>query len=130
MDPLTALSVAGTIVQFVDFGSKLLSAAQDLYKSTSGSLTVNDEIELITSDLLAVTLKLRPDPKLGHEFQRICDEAARLAQEMLGRLDKLKMGTKGVEGSKNKEMAKREMEIYEAGPCERVVQRRYYCLDG
>jgi hypothetical protein len=93
MDPLTALSLAGTIVQFVDFGSKLLSAGRELYKSTTGSLTVNDEIELVTSDLLAITQKLRPDQSLGLEFQQICVEAARLAQELLGKLDKVKVKT-------------------------------------
>jgi hypothetical protein len=80
MDPLTALSLAGTVVQFVDFRSKLLLAGRELYKSTTGSLTVNDEIELVTSDLLAITQKLRPDQSLGLEFQQICAEAARQVQ--------------------------------------------------
>jgi hypothetical protein len=44
VDPLTALSLAGTIVQFVDFWSKLLLSGRELYKSGTGSLTVNDEI--------------------------------------------------------------------------------------
>jgi hypothetical protein len=70
MDPLAALSLAGTIVQFVDFGSKLLATGRELYKSTNGSLTVNDEIELVTSDLLAITLKLRPDQNIGPELQK------------------------------------------------------------
>lgn len=59
MDPLTALSVAGTIVQFADFGCKLLSGYRELYKSTSGTLAANEEIELVTVDLQAVVLKLR-----------------------------------------------------------------------
>lgn len=105
MDPLTAVSLAGTIVQFVDFSSKLLSAGRELYKSTAGSLTVNDEIELVTSDLLAIIRKLRPDETISLEFRKICDEAARLAQELLGRLDKLKVKEKDREKWKTMKQA-------------------------
>jgi hypothetical protein len=106
MDPLTALSLAGNIVQFVDFSSKLLSAGRELYKSTTGSLTVNDEIELVTSDLLAIARKLRPDQNLGLEFRQMCDEAVRLAQDLLRRLDKLKVKTRVEDGVGKKELDK------------------------
>lgn len=36
MDPLSALSLAGTIVQFVDFSCKLISQTRKAYKSTTG----------------------------------------------------------------------------------------------
>jgi hypothetical protein len=103
MDPITALGFAGTIVQFVDFGSKLLSASGELYKSTTGSLTVNDEIELVTSDLLAIAQKLRPNGSISPELRKICDRAARLAQELLGRLDKLKVKANDADKSRVKE---------------------------
>jgi hypothetical protein len=50
MDPLTALSLAGTIIQFVDFGCKLLAEGKELYKSTTGILTVNEELELAVDE--------------------------------------------------------------------------------
>jgi len=58
MDPLTAFSVAGTVIQFVDFSSKLLLGAHGLYKSTSGVLTANQELELVTNDLRGAIRKL------------------------------------------------------------------------
>jgi hypothetical protein len=36
MDPLSALSVATSVVQIVDFSSKLLFEAHELYTSSSG----------------------------------------------------------------------------------------------
>lgn len=107
MDPLTALSVAGTIIQFVDFGSKLLSGSIELYRSSHGCLETHQELELVTSNLKSVAIKIRqasPFPEgevgrpLSHEDQHqedslhaICDEAARIADELLGKLASLKV---------------------------------------
>jgi len=100
MDPLTALSVAGTIVQFVDYGTRLLSNAQELYKSSVGTLDANNELELVTTDLQALIAKLRSSVPRNDEadegqdgpssFEKLCDDAARVADELLGRLGKLK----------------------------------------
>ncbi|KAF2628007.1 hypothetical protein BU25DRAFT_410635 [Macroventuria anomochaeta] len=59
MDPLTAVSLVGTIVQFIDFGSKLVSAGKELYNSASGALEQNVRITEVTSDLQAICLPLR-----------------------------------------------------------------------
>ena len=58
MDPLSALSVAGTVIRFVDFVAKMLSRSVELYKSTNRSLKVSGELELVTRDLQAVLVKL------------------------------------------------------------------------
>ncbi|CZR66945.1 uncharacterized protein PAC_16845 [Phialocephala subalpina] len=107
MDPLIALSLAGTIVQFVDFGSKLISDCCQLYKSSHGTLDVNEQLGLTTADLQSVVSKLRGSSNLvpdeHHQedaevhtcqedsFQQICDEAAQIAEELLNRLDRLKV---------------------------------------
>jgi hypothetical protein len=108
MDALTALAFAGNIIQFVDFGSRLLSQAEELYKSLAGSLTVNDELELVTTDLRALITKLQkslPPAELNSSpgpigqadyeswtsFQKICLEAANIADEILGQLGTLKV---------------------------------------
>jgi hypothetical protein len=59
MDLLTALSLAGNIIQFVDFGTRLLSTTKALYRSSVGSLAINDELELVTSDLSILIIKLK-----------------------------------------------------------------------
>jgi hypothetical protein len=101
MDPLSALSLAGNIIQFIDFGGKLLSSARELYKSSVGVLNVNEEITLITTDLEGLLEKLRGSlcaSQGNHRNQdginslnKICDEAAAVAQELLTRLGTLRI---------------------------------------
>lgn len=104
-DPLTALSVAGTIVQFADFGSRLFSEGKELYKPTQGVLAANDELELVTSDLRALIVNIEPwsssidrarplakeEAEKQERFQRICAEAVMLADDLIQRLDQLKI---------------------------------------
>ncbi|CAG8948956.1 hypothetical protein HYFRA_00002084 [Hymenoscyphus fraxineus] len=97
MDPLAALSIAGTIVQFVDYGTRLLSNTHELYRSSTGTLEANNLLELVTIDLQALITKLRASISVQGadqeelSFQRLCDQAAQVAQELLGRLDNLKI---------------------------------------
>jgi hypothetical protein len=51
MDSLSALSVAAAVVQFVDFGSRVLSDACHIYESSSGQTSVNLELSTATDDL-------------------------------------------------------------------------------
>ncbi|KAG6358707.1 hypothetical protein INS49_012225 [Diaporthe citri] len=46
MDPMTVLSIAAAVVQFVDFGTSLFSGAREMYKSASGQ--PQDIIQLTT----------------------------------------------------------------------------------
>jgi hypothetical protein len=107
MDGLTAPSLAGNIIQFVDFGTKLLSRAEELYRSSRGSLGVNDEVELVTADLKDLITKLRGSflKKEGGDlcehdqtqlasFRKVCDEAVKIADELVERLKKLKVNRK------------------------------------
>ena len=110
MDPLSALSVTGTIIQFVDFGTKMLSSGMELYKSTKGSLKVSEELELAIGDLQAVLVKLRanagpetsippaPSPQSEAEidehrdsFLEICNNATLVVGELLRKLNDLKV---------------------------------------
>jgi hypothetical protein len=54
--PLSVLTIAGNVIRFVDFGSCLLG---ELYRSSTGSLAVHDELELAPSDLRTVVVTLR-----------------------------------------------------------------------
>lgn len=107
MDPLTALSAAGTIIQFVDFGSKLLSGTVELYRSSVGFLEIHQQLELVTSNLKSVVIKMRQacqceagegerplredDQRQEDSIHAICDEATRIADELLGKLANLKV---------------------------------------
>ena len=49
MDPLTALGLAGNIVQFIDFSCKILSDSYEIYRA--GSTSEHEEIDFIATDL-------------------------------------------------------------------------------
>ena len=105
MDPFSALSLAGNIIQFVDFGGRLLSKARELCKSPVGTLTVHDEITLITTDLEVLVTKLRLSTSSNLDIdenddgvkvlRKLCDEAASVAEELLKRLGTLKLDSDG-----------------------------------
>ena len=56
LDPLTALAVAGNIVQFVDLGYKILSNSFEIYKS--GTTEGNRQLETVTDDLIALSQRM------------------------------------------------------------------------
>ena len=109
MEPLAALALAGNVLQFIDFGCKLFSQGCELYKSTDGRLAVDDEIRLIaaelqdfvstiksqvvitgasnTSEALPAAREDGPDSKFG----RICNEAVKIAEIILSKLEKRKL---------------------------------------
>ena len=64
MEPIVAFSLAGTILQFVDSGTRFAALAWRLYQH--GSDDVDDHVHLlkITEDLNAVLPKLKP---MNHE---------------------------------------------------------------
>lgn len=59
MDPLTALGVAGIVVQFVDFGIRVVSKGNKIYHSADGSLAENNDLETVANDLIIIQTKLR-----------------------------------------------------------------------
>lgn len=104
MEPLAAFSLAGTIPAFSRFGIELLGDGRELYISTQGTLTANELLELATADLRDLVIKLqardsRPDAVGTEEaddvalstFQRILRDAEATAEELVGRLDDLKV---------------------------------------
>jgi hypothetical protein len=102
LDPLTALSVAGTIVQFVDFSYKVITGSVQLYKSGNGVLKTNEVLDLVTSDLLKLTTKLhRLDDIQGSQSDDekalidLCTSSNDIADEILSKLKTLKSQSLG-----------------------------------
>ena len=109
MEPLTALSVATSIISFVDFGSKLLSRSRKLYQSANGVLTENVHIEVIAADIATLAQGLRrklpehrplAEPSLSSKasgnddiLDDLCRRCVEIATELAVRLDKLKVKT-------------------------------------
>jgi len=58
LDPLTAVSLAATVVQFVDFTSKVISKTKELRNATHGASNTFSSIEIVTTDLHTLSEKL------------------------------------------------------------------------
>jgi phosphate uptake regulator len=107
MEPLTALSLAGNVIQFIDFSSKLFSQGCELYKSTEGRLAVDDEIQLITAELRGLISKIQSsnatkssthsssafpvNTSAESNLERICCEAEKIAENILTKLEHRKL---------------------------------------
>ena len=57
LDPITALGVAGNVVQFVDFGVNLLTRGFEIRQT--GSTRGNDKLEALTRDLINLSDNLK-----------------------------------------------------------------------
>ena len=106
LDPLTALSLAGNVIQFIDFSSKLVSKGREIYRSTDGALRDNLEIEIVTADFTKVVQRLMKhsgsetvatvataistdDTEL--ELRQICEMCRSVATEFLAKLQAVKV---------------------------------------
>ncbi|MCJ1243135.1 hypothetical protein MMC30_000332 [Trapelia coarctata] len=106
LDPFTALSLAGNVVQFVQFGSHLIAKAHDIHTSDSGVLEENLEMGVVTSRLLNMVVSLEqfqamantsgsnesePRPREEKCLLEISEACKMLAGEILKRLEDLKV---------------------------------------
>ncbi|PVH79590.1 hypothetical protein DL98DRAFT_420136, partial [Cadophora sp. DSE1049] len=93
IEVLAAIALAGNILEFTRLGISLLNDTRELYKSAKGSLSVNDQLELITIDLEAFVAKLResnPGTSIENSFQALLTETQGVAKQLLDRLEGLK----------------------------------------
>ncbi|KAJ8063154.1 hypothetical protein OCU04_008394 [Sclerotinia nivalis] len=106
MNPLDALSLAGTIIQFVDFSSKVIAGANELYKFGAESLNVHQQLGLAVDDLSKLSKRLsdsysdlcgngvKPAPA-DNSFICICKNATELSTELNNKLSSLKVTATG-----------------------------------
>ena len=101
LDPLTAISLASAIVQFVDFSGKIVSKAREFSQPHNGS--IYDSYEIVPRDLLELSEKLRDglrkarldgSPSEGDEaLEALCDGCIGVSERILSRLESLKRGS-------------------------------------
>jgi hypothetical protein len=65
LDALSAVSLAATIIQFVDFSSKIVSKGYHLYESADGVLSENARLGYVIADLKSLNTRLQKHEKLG-----------------------------------------------------------------
>ena len=100
LDPLSALGLAGNVIQLVDFSWKLLSRTNSLYKASDGASLENREMGMIANDLSRLTNRMHVSLQVttrsamltaDEEGLRDLSEACEgVARELLAALDKLR----------------------------------------
>jgi hypothetical protein len=98
METLAVIGLVGNIVQFVDFGSRLISKSIQLYQSGDGVLTENANTETAANHLIQLSNKLENAANTTSDkaLHALCRSCGVVAVELLGALDKLKVqGKKG-----------------------------------
>jgi tRNA C32,U32 (ribose-2'-O)-methylase TrmJ len=92
MEPLSALSVATSVVQFVDFSFSLISGTVERYRSASGTSAESSEIQALTKHLIDMlntfeTNSNSSSPQLQsqHEsrLKHLCQACKAPAEELL-----------------------------------------------
>ena len=58
MEPLSAIGIAGSIINFVDFTSKLISGTYEIYSSSAGATDEHADLAKVIEDVLDVTRRL------------------------------------------------------------------------
>jgi hypothetical protein len=99
MDPLSAIGLASAIIQFVDFGSKILVTGYETYHSVHGTTNDNIELESLTRSLYKFQEQLTISPKqLGHsdpELQKLAQESSNIRRSVaaVGKLQGQRAGS-------------------------------------
>jgi len=68
MEPLSALSVACAVIQFVDFGSKLVGTGLEVYKSRDGAPEEFVEIEALAAHAEQLSTRLASSNRNGMDL--------------------------------------------------------------
>ena len=94
METLAVVSLAGNILQFLNFIGATISKTRQIHASTSGNLKEHDDLEGITTDLKDLASRLQKsteqvDPVLA----QLCSSCSEVADELLKSLKYL--GVKG-----------------------------------
>ncbi|KAI9854448.1 MAG: hypothetical protein M1813_001242 [Trichoglossum hirsutum] len=93
MEALAVIGLVGNIVQFVDFGGKLIAKSVQLYQSSDGVLTENIDTETATNHLIRLNNKLENAANTTGDkaLEALCESCSAVAAELLIALDKLKI---------------------------------------
>ena len=96
MDPITAVSLAGTVIQFVDFTGKVISKSTEFYRSGRGEFAEHDDIETTAADLTKLNTQLKQTTAVDDpDLQALCQACGDVADQLLAALAKVKVNGKG-----------------------------------
>lgn len=90
MDPLSALSIAASVVQFVDYGTRIVSKSHEINKSAGGASIQNVELGAATKRLQTLTTPLQ-NLQGDESLKQICIGCIEVSLELEQCLEQLKV---------------------------------------
>lgn len=98
MDPFNAIAIACAVVQFVDFGVKLIATTRELYESTTGTSTRHAELQEKAERLASIAGTFScagssANIKVDASLKKIVDECNDVVDQLCTLLDDLKVDT-------------------------------------
>jgi hypothetical protein len=122
MEALAIVGLVGNIIQFVDFGSKLVSKSVELYQSSDGVLMENIDAEVATNHLVILNDKLKDSATAAGDgaLKDLCVLCGATATELLTVLGKVKIQGKN---SKWKSMRKALRSVWSKEEVEELERR-------
>jgi hypothetical protein len=95
MDPISALSVAAAVVQFIDFGGTIIASTYAIYKSSSKKSEGTNDIASITARLVELNCELEqsatfsPTSQVERDIAMLCQHCNKAAITLLDALHQL-----------------------------------------
>ena len=90
MEALAAISLAGNILQFLNFTGDVISKSRQIHDSSSGTLKEHDDLEGCTSDLKALSCRLQASAgPADSTLVQLCSSCCEVADELLVALKRL-----------------------------------------
>jgi len=94
LPPLDALSVAAAVVQFVDFGAEIISAAKEICDSAEGATQRNSTLKISVIDMEDLSKRLKTsssDVQVQHypSLFRLAETSEKLSGKLIDLLKKI-----------------------------------------
>lgn len=94
MEAIAAISLAGNILQFLNFTGDAITTSRRIHASTSGTLNEHDNLERLATDLKYLSVRLQGSAgPVDSVLEQLCSSCNEVADELLKSLGHL--GVKG-----------------------------------
>lgn len=93
MDPLSALSIVGNLIQFVDFSSKLFKESRKIYYSATGASSEIRTLGSVSVQLAALSKSFTEEDLKSLNLKDVAIQCHGVAKELQVLVDRLKLKT-------------------------------------
>lgn len=89
MDPLSALGIAGNVIQFVDFATKLFKEGREVYRSGTAASQEARSLSNIAKELSTLSNSFTTDDLKSLGLREVASQCSLVARDLLAAVDKL-----------------------------------------